>query len=120
MIAQKEGRMDFVLIGFSQAAGVRRFSFNRIEADRSRTPFTITADLRMLRTVGITVQELPLMCRRLLESTSGEGESRVIEFTEQQLRNHAAETAALSKPRTKNKPPVGAASFLHTHPSYRS
>ena len=60
-------KMQFVLVGFTQDAGFRVFAFEGIGEDRTRTKFTVRADLALIRAYEIRVQELPLLCRGLLE-----------------------------------------------------
>jgi hypothetical protein len=60
-------KMQFVLVGFTQDAGFRVFAFEGIGEDRMRTKFTVRADLALIRGYEIRVQELPLLCRGLLE-----------------------------------------------------
>ena len=77
--------MDFVFSGFNQQDTIRKYTFQRIASDRSRTSFTVTADLALLKKHAIAVQELPLLCRRLLESQSEDEQSRAFTFTEQDM-----------------------------------
>ena len=60
--------MEFVLKGFDQSDSLRRFVFETIDADRSRSTVVVTADLTLARRHSIQVQDLPLLCRQLLES----------------------------------------------------
>ena len=80
--------MEFVMMGFGEERGVRRFTFEGIAGDRTRKQFTVTADLAMLRKYQIAVQELPLLCRRLLERESAVSTTSALEFTEQLMREH--------------------------------
>ena len=59
--------MQFVLVGFSSDLGFRVFSFEGIAEDRTRTRFAVRTDLALIRNYGIRVQELPILCRGLLE-----------------------------------------------------
>lgn len=78
--------MQFSLIGFSQDTGFRVFAFQGTAADRTRTEYTVRADLALTRKYGIRVQELPLLCRGLLER-AGEGEQKcTATFTEEEMR----------------------------------
>ncbi len=79
--------MEFILLGFSQTAELRRFAFERIADDRSRSVVAVTADLHLVRDLGIKVQALPLMCRWLLGVSSEMADSCGITLTETQLRN---------------------------------
>ena len=98
--------MQFVLIGFSHYGGFRVFAFERIADDRMRTSFTVRADLALVRAYGIRLQELPLMCRKMLEERSESQETQALTFTEDQMRILAqAGVAARDKAAQKRKPP---------------
>jgi hypothetical protein len=60
--------MEFVLTGFRQESNVRRYAFDAVSATHVRTHVTVSADLSLARKYRIPLQELPLLCRRLLES----------------------------------------------------
>ena len=86
--------MQFILTGFTQEHEFRVFAFEGIAADRVRTPFTVRADLGLSRTYGIRLQELPLMCRAILERRE-EGEvQNALTFTEEAMRLHASNCIA--------------------------
>lgn len=74
----------YILTGFKPEQGFRRFDFECVAADNSRTPFTVRADLALIRTYGIHVQELPLLCRELLERT--DSDAHRLTFTEEDMR----------------------------------
>jgi len=77
--------VQFILTGFSQDTGFRVFAFDGVAADRTRTAYTIRADLALTRKHGIRVQELPLLCRGLLER-GNEGEQKcTMIFTEEEM-----------------------------------
>ena len=82
--------MQFILTGFTQDREFRVFAFEGIDADRVRTPFTVRADLALSRTYGIRLQELPLMCRAILEAPRGRSGRRdaqnALTFTEDAMR----------------------------------
>lgn len=59
----------FVLTGFSHDLGFRVFEFNCVDETRARTRYTVRADMTLVRKCGIHIQELPLLCRRLLEAS---------------------------------------------------
>jgi len=100
--------MQFVLKGFTQDIGFRVFAFDGVAADRTRTAFTVRTDLALIRQYGIRVQELPLLCRGVLERQEGEAE-RAMTFTEDGMRLHAdaqtAEREAAQRKRALHKPP---------------
>jgi hypothetical protein len=96
--------MQFVLVGFTQDAGFRVFAFEGIGEDRTRTKFTVRADLGLIRGYEIRVQELPLLCRGLLErvtqtaiESSGQDTDQAAAsqehtwiYTEEEMRLHAS------------------------------
>ncbi len=81
--------MQFILTGFTQEREFRVFAFEGIAADRVRTVFTVRADLALSRTYGIRLQELPLMCRGILEQREEGEEQNALTFTEDAMRVHA-------------------------------
>jgi hypothetical protein len=109
--------MQYVLTGFTQELGFRVFAFEGIGEDRLRTKFTVKADLSLIRRYGIRLQELPLMCRGLLDRRTGAEEIRTLIFTEDEMslyeRNSlAAREAAAQKRKPPRRPPsenIGAA-----------
>ena len=86
--------MQFILTGFTQDTGFRVFAFERIGADRTRTAFTVRTDLDLIRKYGIRVQELPLLCRALLERRDEAELERTWIFTEDEMRAYASNCAA--------------------------
>lgn len=109
--------MQFILTGFTQDVGFRVFAFEGVGENRVRTPFTVRADLGLIRRYGIPIQELPLLCRSLLERCEEREEKRTLIFGEPEMclyaNNFAAarEAAALKK-KTPRRPPnehIGAA-----------
>ena len=100
--------MQFTLVGFKQDEGFRVFTFEGIGENRTRTAFTVRTDLALIRGYGIRVQELPLLCRGLLERVTqiatdvtdqGPGVSehtlpeRTWIYTEEEMRLHASTCA---------------------------
>jgi hypothetical protein len=65
--------MQFVLTGFTPDSAFRVFRFEGAEPGQAATGFTVAADLSLIRTYGILVQELPLLCRELLERSAEAG-----------------------------------------------
>lgn len=102
--------MQFTLMGFSQVTGFRVFAFQGIAKDYTRTSFTVRANLALIRQHGIQMQELPLMCRGLLERHDGAEQKRTFTFTEEDMRLHAANCAAerdaAKKRRARRIPPT--------------
>ena len=63
----KGHHMNYLLTGFTQECGHRIFNFERVNEDRSRAHFSVSAELAMSQRYGISFQELPLLCRGFLE-----------------------------------------------------
>ncbi len=89
-------KIQFVLMGFDQDAGVRLYAFQGV-IDGRRTGFTVGVDLALLPSYGIRIQELPLLCRgvleRRIERVEGE-DKRTLTLTEAEMRVHADGRAA--------------------------
>jgi hypothetical protein len=90
----KTAKLQFILTGFTQELGFRVFAFERMGEDRVRTRCTVKADLVLVRRYGIRLQELPLMCRGLLERGDEGSETPTMTFSEEQMRVCADERAA--------------------------
>lgn len=98
--------MQFVLTGFTQDLGCRVFAFEGIAVDRMRTTFTVRADMALIRRYGIQIQELPLLCRSVLERRDEASESQAFTFTEEEMRSCAAARAeAKDEAARRRKPP---------------
>ena len=100
--------MEFIFVGFHQDNNVRQFYFDGVGADRSRTRFTVGADLLLIRKYRIAMQELPLLCRRLLEQRPEGDLTRT--FTEGEMLEYmsiraAAQDAAALKRKPHRRPP---------------
>jgi hypothetical protein len=102
--------MQFVLTGFTPDTGFRVFAFEGIAEDRSRTGFTVRTDLALIRRYGIQVQDLPLLCRGLLERRDETGGEHTFVYTEAEMRLHAdqcaAEKDAAQRKKAARRPPV--------------
>jgi hypothetical protein len=90
---ERSTKINFILAGFTQDQGCRVFAFEGIGADHTRTAFTVRADLAMSRRYGIRIQELPLLCRGLLDRRDGEDPSRTVVYTEAEMSANATERA---------------------------
>jgi len=85
--------MPFTINGFTQDRGFRVFNFVGAGKD-PRTLFTVRAELALVRQYGIRMQELPLLCLRLLEGRPGGDPEVSLTFTEAEMRLHAERSAA--------------------------
>lgn len=91
----KSGTLQFVLTGFTHdKLGFRIFSFDRIGEDRVRTKCTVRADLALIRQHGIHIQELPLLCRALLDRRDDAEEMPSLTFTGAEMLACMTERAA--------------------------
>jgi hypothetical protein len=98
--------VQYVLVRFTQSGNIRHFTFERITAERTRIEYTVDADLLALRAYKISMQELPLMCRRLLEAAPEADPARALSLTDEHMRQHAAvATAALEAAALKRRAP---------------
>ena len=100
--------MQYVLSGFSHEMGFRVFEFQGLGEDHARTEYSVKADLAAIRRYGIRVQELPLLCRGILERRGEGEEQRTFTYTEADMSLHAdvcAAQALTQKKRTPRRPP---------------
>lgn len=90
---REEGaKPQFLLTGFTQAAGIRIYAFKgRIDA--KRIDYTVEVDLALIPGFGIRIQDLPLLCRELLQQRSQPDETSSVVFTEQRMRSHVEKLA---------------------------
>jgi hypothetical protein len=83
--------MEFVLTGFKQLDNIRQYHFDAVGQDRSRQQVTVGADLSLIRKYHIPLQELPLLCRLLLERRAT---IEAAAFTESDMVQYVNERAA--------------------------
>lgn len=101
-------KTQFVLKGFRQVVDFRDFTFERVEADRTRSLFTVRADLALARRHQIPLQELPLLCRAVLDGLQAGVAAGMVLFTEVDMRKYSAgvaERAAAAKARKPARRP---------------
>jgi hypothetical protein len=90
---KEEGaKLQFLLTGFTQAAGIRIYAFEG-RSDATRIGYTVEVDLALIPEYGIRIQDLPLLCRELLQQRVQPDESSACVFTEQRMRSHAEKLA---------------------------
>ena len=102
---EKVQNMRSILIGFTHDNGFRVFSFDRLGDDRLRIRCTVRADLGLIRAYGIQVQELPLLCRGLLDRCEEGPEIQSLIFAEGDMRECANEQAAVAEAVAKKRRP---------------
>jgi hypothetical protein len=89
----KVPKPQFILTGFTQTAGKRMYAFEtRVEGRRIAN--TVEVDLALIPGYGIRIQDLPLLCRELLEQRTEPDEISAFVFTELQMRSHAEKLAS--------------------------
>ncbi len=97
--------MQFILTGFTHHKGSRVFEFDRIAEDRIRTRCTVHADLELSRKYGIHIQELPLLCRGMLDRSDAALTAPTLIFAEAEMKlcadGRAAARAAAAGSRRK-------------------
>ena len=81
--------MQFILTGFTQETGFRVFAFEGVVVGQIRTVFTVRADLALSRRYGIAMQELPLLCRSLLDRQEEDGHNTDESGEHDSLAKHA-------------------------------
>jgi hypothetical protein len=91
----RSSKVRFNLMGFDQAAGVRLYAFQG-DADGIRTDYTVGVDLALTASHGIRIQELPLLCRELLERQVEGHESHSFSLTAIEC-SYYADNAALAR-----------------------
>ena len=88
---------EFVLSRFHQEDGIRYYIFQRPDDDGASIEFTVDADVTLLRKYGIVLQELPLLCRHLLEKQDAGSPSRAVTFSEDLMKEQADHRAAVKQ-----------------------
>jgi hypothetical protein len=94
-----------ILVGFTHDNGFRVFSFDRLGDDHVRTRYTVRADLALIRGYGIQIQELPLLCRGVLDRSEEGSEIQSLTFTEGDMRICASDQAAVREEAARKRRP---------------
>ena len=79
--------MVFKLMGFTNELSLRRFTFELVGSGPPRT-MVVVADMALVRKHKIPLQELPLLCLRLLESLTAAAKGTVV-FPEKEMIEYA-------------------------------
>ncbi len=96
--------MQLLFRGFSQVQGFRVFVYEGVAADRTRTPFSVRTDLALIKRYGIRLQDLPLLCRTVLERCAEEEAKRDFTYTEEDMCRYAHCAAAREQAAKQKKP----------------
>ena len=94
--SEKGYMTQFKLLGFSQQGNVRQFLFQR-DNSGDRSVCTVNADLVLARKFKLAVQDLPLLCTRLLQTEADAQPVKSLALSETQMRVHLAEKEELQK-----------------------
>jgi hypothetical protein len=106
---QRRNEPQFLLTGFTQTAGIRVYAFEG-RVDARRIDYTVEVNLALIPGFGIRIQDLPLLCRGLLQQRAERDETSAFVLTEQNMRTHAEELArARSDAEHRKKQPRPAA-----------
>ena len=99
--------MQYIITGFTHDMGFRVFAFEGVGEDRVRTQYRVKADLALIRKYGIRMQELPLLCRRILEGRDAGDVQHTFTYAEADMCLRAdacAAQAAAQKKKTPRRP----------------
>ena len=102
---KRSATMQFMLTGFTQDMAFRVFAFERMGTDRVRTKMVVRADLALIRRYGIQMQELPLLCRNLLERNENGTETHTLTFSEDDMSLHAKDRATAKEAAAQRRKP---------------
>lgn len=86
--------MEFVLTGFSQENNIRRFKFQALPAGQNKKEWTVSADLSLMRKHKIPLQELPLLCKHLLEAQGENPSADSLTYAERDMLGYANDRSA--------------------------
>src|SRR5262245_23401059 len=78
-------KTQLILRGFSQTEGIRIYAFEGI-GDGRRADYTVEVDLALIPGYGIRIQDLPLLCRELLQQRVESSEIRALTLDEHEMR----------------------------------
>jgi len=90
----KDAEVLFIMKGFTPDSEFRVFEFQGNLRKEGQTEFWVRTDLSLVRKYGIALQELPLLCRGLLEQRDLGEQEATLTFTEEKMRAHASNREA--------------------------
>jgi hypothetical protein len=100
----KVAKTLYILTGFDQTAGIRIYAFEGVGGGQ-RIDYTVEVNLALIAGYGIRIQDLPLLCRELLERRVEPVEVSALTFTEQEMRSHAQRLATARELAEQKKKP---------------
>jgi hypothetical protein len=96
--------MNFTFTGFFQDGIYRVFSYETLPKEQGRHKFWVRADMGLARRNKIQVQELPLLCRAVLEDRGDVNGERTLTYTSAEMTIHATARATADEKRKSRKP----------------
>ena len=90
----------FRYMGFMEARGARIFNFQTSPSEGAKCNIAVTSDLALVRLYNMALQELPLLCRLVLEEQAGTVKS--CNLSEDQIKTHSGRVAERDE-QTKRK-----------------
>jgi hypothetical protein len=99
-------KISFHLTGFTQHGEFRVFTFENAGVKSARTEFSVRANISLIRKYAIQIQELPLLCRGLLERPADVEGTNAFTFTEEQMATHATNAATARREAASRRKPV--------------
>ena len=98
-------KTQFILRGFSQTRGIRIYTFEGI-GDGRRADCTVEVELALIPGYGIRIQDLPLLCRELLQQRAEPDKISSVTLTEQDMRSFAERCATKREAAEHSKKPT--------------
>ena len=80
--------MVFALAGVTNEGSLRRFTFELAGSGPPRTTVVVVTDMALVRKYEIPLQELPLLCVRLLQSWTADADGTAV-FPEKEMIEYA-------------------------------
>jgi hypothetical protein len=96
--------MRFALTDFFQDGIFRVFSFMRMPRTEENGHYWVRVDLGLARQHGISLQDLPLLCRTALETSVTWRDEHRITYTAEEMMLHAAKRTAAEEARARKSP----------------
>jgi hypothetical protein len=97
MKAERRDEGQYLLVSFEQRNNIRQYSFSGRTEEGQRHEFLVDVDLGLIRRHRIPMQEIPLLCCRLLEERAVSLQDRQITLTEAHMEIIAERAAELKR-----------------------
>jgi len=97
--------VKLLYMGFAhKTTGIRQYNFQGLIPDGTRKGFFVTTDVAMLTKHHIQIQEVPMMCLRLLESAAeAQPQLELFILTEADMLAHISAKAAIKEQATSKR-----------------